>query len=62
LDNPAVDGVIVGVLLGVTDHREETGQVFELRLQEDDLGALERVLVKGRDLFSLIGDCGDEYR
>ena len=62
LDRPAVAGVIVGVRLGVTDHRDDNSKVFDLGLEADDLGKLESVLSQSRDLYQIIGDCGDEYR
>ncbi len=62
LDRPAVAGVIIGVRLGLSDNREETTRTFDFGLDTDDLSQIEEVLSKSRDLFSLIGDCGDEYR
>ena len=62
LDRPAVAGVIVGTRLGVAEHIAETARVFDLRLDSDDLAAIEAVLARSRDLYRLIGDCGDEYR
>ena len=62
LDRPAVAGAILGRRLGLTDHREDDRQVFALRLDAEDRALIDAVLAKSRDLFSLIGDCGDEYR
>ena len=62
LDRPAVAGVIVGVRLGVADHRDDNARVFDLSLGPDDLDKLESVLGRSRDLYQIIGDCGDEYR
>ena len=62
LDRPAVAGAILGRRLGLTDHRTENARVFPLRLDQNDREQVEAVLAKSRDLFSLIGDCGDEYR
>jgi aryl-alcohol dehydrogenase-like predicted oxidoreductase len=62
LDRPAVAGAILGRRLGLTDHREDDRNVFAFRLDTDDHARIEAVLAKSRDLFSLIGDCGDEYR
>lgn len=62
LDQPAVAGVIVGVRLGVAEHLAENERTFGLALDADDLIEVEAVLARGRDLFQLIGDCGDEYR
>jgi len=62
LDRPAVAGVIVGVRLGVADHRVKNARVFDFSLDADDQARLQAVLDKARDLYRLIGDCGDEYR
>lgn len=60
LDKPAVAGVIVGARLGVNDHYAATRRVFDLALTDEDRAEIEAIT--GRDLFSRIGDCGDEYR
>jgi aryl-alcohol dehydrogenase-like predicted oxidoreductase len=62
LDQPAVAGAIVGVRLGVTEHRADSARALALRLDAEDAAALEPVLARGNDLFRIIGDCGDEYR
>ena len=62
LDRPAVAGVIVGVRLGLAEHREDNARVFDLALDDEDRDLIQGVLADSRDLFSLIGDCGDEYR
>jgi aryl-alcohol dehydrogenase-like predicted oxidoreductase len=62
LERPAVAGVIVGVRLGVTDHRADNARVFDMALDAEDHACLQTVLDKSRDLYRLIGDCGDEYR
>jgi aryl-alcohol dehydrogenase-like predicted oxidoreductase len=62
LDSPAVAGVIIGTRLGVAEHMADSARVFELSLDEDDRAAIDRVSSKSRDLFEVIGDCGDEYR
>ena len=62
LDRPAVAGVILGVRLGVSDHRQDNAQVFDLALDESDQQQIEAVLAKSRNLYQFIGDCGDEYR
>jgi aryl-alcohol dehydrogenase-like predicted oxidoreductase len=62
LDRPAVAGVIVGARLGIAEHLAANARIFDLRLDPDDLAALDPVLAKGRDLMRVIGDCGDEYR
>jgi aryl-alcohol dehydrogenase-like predicted oxidoreductase len=62
LERPAVAGVIVGVRLGLAEHRQDNARVFELALDDEDRDAIQEVLAQSRDLFSTIGDCGDEYR
>ena len=62
LDRPAVAGVIVGVRLGLAEHRDDNARVFDLVLDDEDRDRIQAVLAEARDLFSLIGDCGDEYR
>ena len=62
LDRPAVAGVIVGVRLGVSEHRADGARALALGLDAEDAGRLATVLERGHDLFRIIGDCGDEYR
>ena len=62
LDRPAVAGVIVGARLGVAEHISDNARVFSMNLSTSDLQAIEGVLAQSRDLYRLIGDCGDEYR
>jgi aryl-alcohol dehydrogenase-like predicted oxidoreductase len=62
LDRPAVAGVIIGARLGISDHRQDNARVFGLLLDREDRERIEAVTHKSRDLYALIGDCGDEYR
>jgi aryl-alcohol dehydrogenase-like predicted oxidoreductase len=62
LDKPAVAGVIIGARLGVSSHLEDNARVFGLMLDPSDHDQLDAVLGRSRDLYQLIGDCGDEYR
>ena len=62
LDKPAVAGVIIGVRLGLSDNLHDNLRTFDLELDEEDRTFIQSVTGKSRDLFSLIGDCGDEYR
>ena len=62
LDRPAVAGAIIGARLGLSDNRDDNLRVFAIVLDSDDLGSIEAVLAKSRDLYQRIGDCGDEYR
>ena len=62
LDRPAVAGVIVGVRLGEAEHLRDNARIFDLALDPEDLGRIDSVASRARDLFAAIGDCGDEYR
>ena len=62
LDRPAVAGVIVGARLGIAEHLADNARVFGFALDDSDLALIETVLGKSRDLMTVIGDCGDEYR
>jgi aryl-alcohol dehydrogenase-like predicted oxidoreductase len=62
LDKPAVASVIVGARLGASSHLEDNARVFDLVLDTEDYNQIDAVLEKSRDLYRLIGDCGDEYR
>ena len=62
LDKPAVGGVIIGVRLGLSEHMKDNAKVFGLNLDGDDIEKIEIVCRKSRNLFQIIGDCGDEYR
>jgi aryl-alcohol dehydrogenase-like predicted oxidoreductase len=62
LDRPAVAGVIVGTRLGVAEHIADNARAFDFALDAEDAAGIETVLAKSRDLFKVIGDCGDEYR
>jgi aryl-alcohol dehydrogenase-like predicted oxidoreductase len=62
LDQPTVAGAIVGVRLGLSDHLEDNLRVFGLQLDADDYDRIQTVTEKSRDLYRIIGDCGDEYR
>ncbi len=62
LEKPAVAGVIIGARLGVAEHIAENARLFAFHLDDDDNQAIETVLANARDLYRIIGDCGDEYR
>jgi aryl-alcohol dehydrogenase-like predicted oxidoreductase len=62
LDKPALAGVIVGARLGVSEHIEDNPRVFNLTLDAEDSLRLNVVGSNSRDLYQIIGDCGDEYR
>lgn len=62
LEKPAVSGIIIGTRLGVSNHMEDNSRVFDFSLDSDDYEKISLVTEKSSDLFSLIGDCGSEYR
>ncbi|MGG6293194.1 aldo/keto reductase [Leptolyngbya sp. AN02str] len=62
LEQPAVAGVIVGARLGIAQHREDNARVFNFSLSRENYEQIETILNRSRNLFELIGDCGDEYR
>lgn len=62
LDKPMIAGVIIGTRLGISEHRKENANVFELSLDSEDLKKINAVTIKAKNLFEIIGDCGAEYR
>lgn len=62
LDKPAVASIIIGSRLGISEHVSDNQRVFDIILDDDDTKSINSVVSKGKDLFQVIGDCGDEYR
>ncbi|KAJ7566249.1 hypothetical protein O6H91_02G094300 [Diphasiastrum complanatum] len=62
LEQPSVAGSMIGVRLGLSEHLKDSQAIFSLKLDDEDKQAIEAITTKGRDLFAVIGDCGDEYR
>ena len=62
LGKPAVAGVIVGVRLGIIDHRSDNACVYDLDLDKSDRDSIDAIYSRANNLFDIIGDCGDEYR
>ena len=62
LEKPSVGGVIVGARLGLSEHLEDNAKVFSFSLDDEDVNLIDAVSRQSRDLYELIGDCGDEYR
>lgn len=62
LQQKAVGGAIVGVRLGLTDHVQDNRRLFSFVLDDADMEALKAVTKRSRDLRSVFGDCGGEYR
>jgi diketogulonate reductase-like aldo/keto reductase len=48
--------------LGMAEHLADNARVFSFKLDAEDWARLDAVQAKSRDLFKVIGDCGDEYR
>lgn len=62
LERPVVAGVIVGARLGISNHITDNARIFGFQLDNQDHEQIEAVLSRSRNLYELIGDCGDEYR
>lgn len=62
LEQPTVAGAIVGARLGLAEHHQDNARCFNFCLEESDCQKLASVWQKSRDLYQIIGDCGDEYR
>ena len=62
LDRPTVAGVIIGARLGLAEHIADNLRVFALALDDQDRARIDQVLRRARNLYRIIGDCGDEYR
>ena len=62
LDQEAVGGAIVGVRFGYKEHVADNRKTFSFILDDDDLAAINAVQSKSRDLYTVYGDCGQEYR
>ncbi|CAF1343528.1 unnamed protein product [Rotaria sordida] len=62
LDKPTVAGVIIGVRLGLSEHLQDNAKVFGFNLDTDDNEKIDEICRKSRDLYRIVGDCGDEYR
>jgi aryl-alcohol dehydrogenase-like predicted oxidoreductase/enamine deaminase RidA (YjgF/YER057c/UK114 family) len=59
LEQPAVGAVIVGARLGQRTHVDETAKLFDFALDTRSRAELEEAI---KELRSIPGDCGDEYR
>jgi aryl-alcohol dehydrogenase-like predicted oxidoreductase len=62
LAKTTIAAVIIGVRLGLVDHRNDNLQVFNFCLDTSDSGAIDAVCTKSNNSFETMGDCGDEYR
>jgi diketogulonate reductase-like aldo/keto reductase len=52
----------VGVRLGFKEHIKDNKKAFSFTLDDEDLAAIATVQDKSRDLLTVYGDCGQEYR
>jgi aryl-alcohol dehydrogenase-like predicted oxidoreductase len=62
LEQPTVAGTIIGARLSLSNHVNETLKVYSFHLDSEDHYQIRNMYTKGTDLYSTIGDCGDEYR
>jgi diketogulonate reductase-like aldo/keto reductase len=62
LEQQAVGGAVVGVRLGLKEHLSDNRKIFTFALDQEDLSAIKAVQDRSRDLMTVYGDCGDEYR
>ncbi|KAI0423444.1 NADP-dependent oxidoreductase domain-containing protein [Xylaria sp. FL1042] len=56
-----------GTRLGVTAHDQDNLAVLDLRLEDEDMKAIDEISLGSRNerilaLFESLGDCGNEYR
>jgi aryl-alcohol dehydrogenase-like predicted oxidoreductase len=62
LDKPQVGGVIIGARLSISEHIQDNLKIFSFQLDGDDRQKIDSFGNRSRNLFQIIGDCGDEYR
>ena len=62
MDKSTVAGVIVGARLSIQEHIADNVCVFDLELDDADLAAIDAVKSQAKDLYKIMGDCGQEYR
>ncbi|ROV89087.1 hypothetical protein VMCG_09859 [Cytospora schulzeri] len=68
LQQPAVGAVIVGTRLGVSSHVEDNLNVFNFKLDEEDVATINETALGGLKMaraevvYEKLGDCGNEYR
>lgn len=62
LQQRAVGGVIVGIRLGLSDHVSDNKRLFSFELDAEDMAHIAEVTRRSKDLRSVFGDCGGEYR
>jgi aryl-alcohol dehydrogenase-like predicted oxidoreductase len=62
LEQPAIAAAIVGVRLSLSEHIQDTLNVYQFKLDAEDHQQIRDAYALGENLYSIIGDCGDEYR
>ena len=62
LEQPTVAGAIVGTRLSISENIQDNSRIFDFNLDIEDYRKIDDLTGESRDLFKLIGDCGDEYR
>jgi aryl-alcohol dehydrogenase-like predicted oxidoreductase len=62
LDQPSVGGVIIGARLSISEHIKDNEKIFSFTLDTQESDRINSICSQSRDLYQLIGDCGDEYR
>jgi len=60
----ALNFLVIGARLGISEHPDENAQVYGFRLTKQDRERIEDVLdlSNGRTIITSVGDCGAEYR
>lgn len=62
LEQPTVAGAIVGARLSISEIFQDNYRIFDFNLDVEDYRQINDLTGESRDLFKLIGYCGDEYR
>ncbi|WP_375339692.1 aldo/keto reductase [Okeania sp. SIO2G4] len=62
LEQPSVAGAIVGATLSISENLQDNSRVFHFNLDVEDYQQIDNLSRESRNLFKIIGDCGDEYR
>jgi aryl-alcohol dehydrogenase-like predicted oxidoreductase len=62
IEQPAVSALIVGTRLSLSDHIQDSLNLYSFQLGSHDHQRIRDIYKNGNDLFLKIGDCGDEYR
>lgn len=52
----------MGVRFGYKEHIKDNKKTFSFTFDDDDRAAISAIQSKSRDLYTVYGDCGQEYR